>query len=62
MKLNQSEIAYGQQKNREHIYNECKVWFHIVFGRNPKDNDERDQAFLDTSYEIKCDLANITPW
>lgn len=62
MTLKPAEIAYGQQKNREYIYLECKEWYRIVFGRKPRDGNDDDEAFIDKAYEIKCALSNITPW
>lgn len=53
--LTLEEIAYGQQKNREYIYEESKEKSKEILGRY-------DWQFIDTYYERLCNLANITPW
>jgi hypothetical protein len=60
--LSQEQIAYGQQKNREHIWQECKEMFIKYFERTPYERRDEDQECLDLWYEAKCKRANITPW
>lgn len=53
--LNEDEIAYGQQKNREYIFEECKNNSIEKFGF-------LNWSYIDLEYEYLCRLANITPW
>lgn len=60
--LTQQEIAYGQQKNREHIWQQCKCEFVETYGIQPRDGCDLDQFFLDSRYEYLCRQSNIQPW
>jgi hypothetical protein len=49
------QIAYGQQKNREHIWNQAVNESIELIGR-------WNDSFIDQRYEYLCKQANITPW
>lgn len=53
--LTTQEIAYGQQKNREYIYEECKAKSFEMFKCY-------NWEFIDSRYEFLCKQSNITPW
>ena len=62
--MTKEEIAYGVQKNREHIWNqakqECKA-FKIEMKDFSK-WDGSDEAWTDYRYMELCEKSNITPW
>jgi hypothetical protein len=60
--LTQQEIAYGQQKNREHIWSQCEIDFEEEHGLKSKSWQDDDQDWLDNRYMELCDEAKITPW
>lgn len=53
--LTQQEISYGQQKNREYIYEQAVSECVQMLGR-------WNDSFIDQRYEFLCKQANITPW
>jgi hypothetical protein len=66
--LTEDQIAYGQQKNREHMYNQAKserleyknlqkqIYGHVISW------SEVDTTMVDVRYEQLCKNVNITPW
>lgn len=61
--------AYGQQKNREHIWDqakserlEYKKLRARVLGSNGAIWSELDEDMTGVRYEQLCDHCNITPW
>ena len=66
--LTQEQVAYGQQKNREHMYNQAKLerleykrLQERTYGHKIAWSDS-DTAMVDARYEDLCKNANITPW
>jgi len=60
--LTQDQIAYGQQKNREHIWQQCKSEFLEQNGEHAKSWCDHDQQVLSDRYEYLCKQARIKPW
>lgn len=61
MSLTTEQLAYSQQKNREYIWEQCRVEFKEKFGIfNP--DSLVDEDWLDNRYLELCSQANITPW
>jgi hypothetical protein len=63
----EEEIEYGQQKNREYIWQQAKQerWEYKrlkSFGKPPCLWNELDEDMVCVRYEILCKNANITPW
>ena len=60
--MNEQELAYGQQKNREHLWDSAiERW---EFNHNCKYVSWRDEdsAMLNLIYEALCEEVGITPW
>jgi len=67
--LTQDQIAYGQQKNREHCWNQAKqerIEYKKFIANALKKDIERwypwDERAVEIRYEELCELAKITPW
>lgn len=67
--LTQDQIAYGQQKNREHIWNQAKLErmeykaLQSKFYKEPiKPWNDLDEDMTCVRYESLCQNSNITPW
>ena len=60
--LTQQEIAYGQQKNREHIWRQCVDEFKEKHNRHPNEWDPADEIEVDNRYLNLCEITNITPY
>jgi hypothetical protein len=62
--LTKEEIAYSQQKNREHMYYQAQNERH-AFKDTQNDESawsEADTAWSDYRYMELCEKANIAPW
>jgi hypothetical protein len=62
--MKQEEIAYSQQKNREHMYYQAQNERHAFKDSNNDESpwDASDTAWSDYRYMQLCEQANITPW
>lgn len=67
--LTQDEIAYGQQKNREFIWQqarqermEYKISLAKDFGYEVEPWNELDENMAYIRYELLANASNITPW
>lgn len=64
MTLTKEELAYGQQKNREHIWKQAqedRKEFKLAHGDSSQ-LDKMDVAWVDYRYMELCEIAKITPW
>jgi hypothetical protein len=64
MDLTKEELAYSQQKNREHIWIQAKQE-RVVFKKEHSDSslwNSFDEAWTDFRYIELCEKANITRW
>lgn len=66
--LTQQQLAYGQQKNREHIWQqakaerrEFKIKLNELLGHS-LEWTEHDKDMTGVRYEMLCRNSNITPW
>lgn len=62
MTLTIDQLAYGQQKNREHIWEQAKQQFEINNGVKYSACRDEDSSCLNSIYEAMCKNVNITPW
>jgi hypothetical protein len=63
MDLTKEELAYSQQKNRVHIYNQAKRERLEMYGFPSWSSlESSDEAWIDYRYMQLCEQANITPW
>lgn len=67
--LTQEQIAYGQQKNREHIWNQAKLErmeykaLQSKLYKEPiKPWNDLDEDMTGVRYKSLCENSNITPW
>lgn len=62
MSLSTEQLAYSQQKNREHIWEDAKRQFEKNNGVKYCSWRDEDSECLNLIYVSMCKKANITPW
>lgn len=61
--MNTDEIAYSQQKNREHIWRQVKEEINATLRKEGGINwTQYEHDVFEARYEFLCKQANITPW